>query len=515
VPALRPHHPSHPRLRACRSVLLLLGSLLFATACTNPKLLDAQAAYRAGNAPAARDLIDRVADKSANGNDRLLAHLNQGAIALATGDPAAARDAFANAQEDARFYDQQPDASLSAEFAATFANLNALPYRGRPHDLIMLDTYQALLDLERGDTPAARVELRQALNRQRDAAATFAQQIEQEQAALAATRDRADRKPDARTGRVNLDRSLDNPRLDQRLATLTPPDDLLTPYSDFVNPFTETLRGIVALHAPADSADHEAARFALDRAIRLVPNHPHLQAALNHATALAQQGAPAPPLTHAFFFAGTAPFFTPFRIDLPLFFFNDRVDYVGVNFPAFTPSPRTPGPLSLQNEWEQSGRSFAASATALTLADFDRIIAADYHARLPGIVTRTLLNAAAKAAAAYAINEATRGDELANTIARILTTAYQAIANQADLRTWAALPQRIDYANLPTPAQGKITLDTPRHAPLTVNVEPDRANIVLVFSPHPSGDVAVYSFPIAPAQSPADLSVNPPTDALP
>ncbi|MEM9295835.1 MAG: hypothetical protein AAGA57_08535, partial [Planctomycetota bacterium] len=312
------------------STFLLACALALAglAGCTNPKLLDANRAFRAGDVPAARTLIDRVAQQSANGNDRLLAHLEQGAIALAAGDPSAADRAFAKADADARYFDRQPDISLSAELAATAINLNALPYRGRPHDLIMLDTYQALIALERGDTAAARVELRQALERQQQAARTFAEQITKQQAAL----DEANAKAPA-DRRLDIDRTLDDPAIANRLAELNQRVANLTPYADFVNPFTETLRGIVFLHAPADSADHENARFALDRALGLVPSQTFLAEDLADAAALNQQGTPPPPTTHAFLFAGTAPYFTSFRIDLPLFIFNDRVDYVGVNFP--------------------------------------------------------------------------------------------------------------------------------------------------------------------------------------
>ncbi|MEM1208854.1 MAG: hypothetical protein AAGI54_06250 [Planctomycetota bacterium] len=487
IPRRRPAPPAVASLSL--ALPLACFALIAFAGCTNPKLLDANRAFRAGDVPAARTLIDRVAQQSANGNDRLLAHLEQGAIALAAGDPAAADRAFAKADADARYFDRRPDISLSAELAATAINLNALPYRGRPHDLIMLDTYQALIALERGNTAAARVELRQALERQQQAARNFAEQINKQQAAL----DQANAKAPA-DRRLDIDRTLDDPAVAGRLARLNQSVANLTPYTDFVNPFTETLRGIVFLHAPADSADHENARFALDRALGLVPGQTYLAEDLADAAALAQQGTPPPPSTHAFLFAGTAPFFTSFRIDLPLFIFNDRVDYVGVNFPSFnTGPPATPRLTALP---EHAGRP----ATTLGLVDFDRVIGADYDARLPGIILRTLLNAAAKAGAAYALNEATRGDDVTNVLVRIATSAYQAVANQADLRTFAALPRRIDYARLPTPDAGRITLQTPDHAPLTVNVEPGRANIVLVFSPHPGGDVAVYSFPIEPTR---------------
>jgi hypothetical protein len=71
------------------------------------------------------------------------------------------------------------------------------------------------------------------------------------------------------------------------------------------------------------------------------------------------------------------------------------------------------------------------------LVDVEAMSVRDLRDRYPGIVARQLVRAAGKAAAAHAATE-----EL-GVGGFLLTTAFNAVTEQADLRTWYSLPRSI------------------------------------------------------------------------
>jgi hypothetical protein len=91
----------------------------------------------------------------------------------------------------------------------------------------------------------------------------------------------------------------------------------------------------------------------------------------------------------------------------------------------------------------------------------DKVVTQEFKNELPLIITRALISAGAKAAAAYGLNQATRGDQTTNDIVRVVTTVYQFATNEADLRTWKTLPKFICLARFPTPADRQISLSVP------------------------------------------------------
>ena len=121
------------------------------------------------------------------------------------------------------------------------------------------------------------------------------------------------------------------------------------------------------------------------------------------------------------------------------------------------------------------------SCRTTVIANMDHVIAREFKNELPLVITKTLIATATKAATAYAINEATRGNQWGNIIARIGTTAYQVWQNQADLRTWRTLPKQFQIARFPTPPDRQLQLAVPGGAPPTpVQLCDGTINIVYV-----------------------------------
>jgi hypothetical protein len=116
------------------------------------------------------------------------------------------------------------------------------------------------------------------------------------------------------------------------------------------------------------------------------------------------------------------------------------------------------------------------------VADMDRVIAREFKNELPIVITRTLVSAGTKALIAYGLKEATKDQGLASIATRVSTTAYQVLANQADLRTWATLPKQFQYARIPNPADGRLVISASGHAPILYTVDPAAVNVIWVRS---------------------------------
>jgi hypothetical protein len=126
----------------------------------------------------------------------------------------------------------------------------------------------------------------------------------------------------------------------------------------------------------------------------------------------------------------------------------------------------------------------------------DSIIGLDFKNELPQVITRTLIAAASKATAGYAINHASyEADDALGWVARLLTAGYQAAVNIADLRTWTTLPKEFQYCRVPTPADRKIELTVPPASQrIVVNLLPGTVNVVYVKSVGPTSPTLVSQF---------------------
>lgn len=458
--------------------------LLTGLGCAQANLTKAQTAYRNGNLPGAQKSVDQYVKEQGKGAHRVIAYLEQGSIRRDAGDLQGSLEAFGVADDQINKIDRAPDVSLSRETLAAFSNLNALPYRGTYADRIMLYTLRALNYLELGDAERARVELRRAYERQREAVDLNAKKLE-------AARDAA--KESTGSGGYDAQRAEQDSRFQSGLDSSYADLNQYRGYGDYANPFAEWLQGIYYLGEAADGSDVERGRKSLSRAAGMVPGSGFLELDRQMAERIAA-GQPTPRTTWVVFATGTAPLRGEVRIDIPLFIFGGGVDYVGANFPRLVNNPNYLRTLSVR---PVGGNENAEVQTEL-LADMDSIIAEEFKNDLPVIITKTLIAAGTKAAAAYALREAfDNHDDGLTAIVRIATTVYQYAANQADLRTWGSLPKQYQVARLPTPDSGKVTVFAPGSAPgsaagysggpvgqaatpITVELLPGEFNVVMV-----------------------------------
>ena len=472
---------SRAALRARRLILALTWGIACA-GCTSPTLRQGQEAFRHGNLEGAEELLGRFAKQSRDDENAVIAHLELGSVRRARGRPEASNEAFSTAEAEIERLDRKADLRISKAVEATLTNLSAVPYRGREVERIMMSAYRALNYLELGAPRQARVELRKAHHWQERAVERNAAEIE---AARAAVEKRAEER--AAHGQVayDVERARSDPRFRRELSQAYAHLDRFEPYGSYVNPFAEWLQGLHYMAQPAEPADLERARKALERTRGMVGENRYVEADLALAEAR-KDGAPFPDVTYVVFATGNAPKLAETRIDIPLFVAGSPVDYVGAAFPRLVEDESYARYVRVEG-----GGVVRETAT---VADMDSLLSRELKDELPAIVAKTLFAAGTKAAIAYALNRATEDDDLLNIIVRVATTAYQYGVNRADLRIWASLPKQIQYARIPTPADGRIRLSAPGGSTATVSVTPHAANGVWVRSYEPGGALHVRRF---------------------
>ena len=133
------------------------------------------------------------------------------------------------------------------------------------------------------------------------------------------------------------------------------------------------------------------------------------------------------------------------------------------------------------------------------VADMDGILAQEYTMRLPGMITRIVLNTAVKEVGSYfAVKAASQADPIAGLITFIGVSAYKALVNTADTRTWEILPKEFQIAQIEMPADRKVTVTPEGMSPVAVNI-PQEASSAVIFVNVPdnvAGAATCRVFPI-------------------
>lgn len=425
-----------------------------------------------GDLTTAEKEATRLADKADGGRDEIIWRLEQATILRTAGKYQESNTAFDQAQQRIDRYAEEAKLKVGAEAGALFSNQANTPYRGRGYDGIMLNTYRALNFLAMLDPDKARVEIIRAYQRQQDAVEDNRRRIEKTEEALQKDKERK------RIEQARNDKALKN-TLNTNYANL----NTLEAYSDYVNPFTVYLDGLIFLASATDASDFERARKSFERTAGFAKNNPYVQADL----ALLESGSRTTAqsnITYVIFENGRAPVRNQVRIDIPLFF--TRLSYLGAAFPT----------LELQYG-QLSSLTVTANGTNLStapLASMDSVVGQDFRDELPSIITRTIAATVAKGAASYAANELAnqQGGELAGLFSQIGTAVYQLAVNIADLRTWTTLPKEFQICRLPTPSDRRLELrgvGSGQHA--IVTLDEGRINLVYVRSVSSSGPMFV------------------------
>ncbi len=401
--------------------------------------------------------------QQADSRDKVAVLMEAGRSCQLSGDLALSIAHYDAADELLRPYLQaKPEALVSEVVSATLVNQTMSTYRGTPGERIMLSTMQALNRLAAGDLANARIDLNRAHDWQQAAVARYQDEITKQQAAMT-----------AESATRNTDVShIEHPKL----ASIAESVEDRRGYADFANPFSTYLRGVFLMATSTEAGDLANARTDLRNCVAMVPAAAPVVAADLARLDAARRG-DAVPTTWVFLLSGLAPHYEELRLDIPIPY--GQMPYVSAAFPVFKPGlAGVDGFKVLAGDTDVNG---------VMLCDMNEIAGHEYRLRLPGVIVQEVATSAVKAAATWGASRAARSGGDAATAAGIVMLVgliYQASSTAADLRCWHTMPQRIDVASMPTPADGKIRLLSAAGQELAdVEVDALRNNIVAVNLP--------------------------------
>ena len=366
-------------------------------------------------------------EKRTNGNAGVLFAMELGRVAQLEGDHEASRRAFAAAIAGTAAQDDKAAISASgaaAQGGAVLVNDKVIPYRAPSHERILVHHYQALNHLALNDVEGAGVEIRRANREQEDARARRDAEIEKSKSAEANVPPGEERDPNLLPVYAGLD----------ELAGAVK--------HSFQNAATFYLSAVVweMLGEPND------AYIDCKKALEIYPENPYLQRDVlrlgrrlgmredvaDFERRFPEAAREAAPETNAarlvvFYEEGLAPKKSEMSVSYPLF----SAESVGVvALPVYAEAPPPAAPACVR-----AGRRNVG--TTAPICDVSALAARALAEQMPGILTRQLARAVAKAAAAKVAKDQGNG------WAELAVTLYNVVSEQADLRSWLTLPAHI------------------------------------------------------------------------
>lgn len=425
-------------MRPAAHVLLLALTLLGCACGYDRTMSGVVAAYDAGQyhqaASAMQPLLQEYGDAPING---VVFNLEGGSVLRAADDLSGSVKCLDAAYAAVRPYlDQQAETKITEEAAAVVTNQTVRTYRGTTPDRILLNTFQALNYLQRGEPDKANVELNRALLWQQDAVERNADRIRKEQDAFTKAGESkgydASKTMKDESFRSSMEQAY-GPVWDKRGS------------ANYEITFTTYLRGLVLMgRGDASSLDQARQCFKLVAGMLGEPaNATVLQdvAMADDAT----RGVRPPKMVWVLLETGRAPSRKEFRLDIPLFM--QQVPYVGAAFPLLEYHGDQVSTFSVEGG--------ERPATASLLCDVDAVVKQDFDDRLPLVITATLVSSASKAVATYFAQRAA-GDN--GWVVALGGALYQVAMNSADLRSWVTLPKQWLVARVPRPPSGVLHL---------------------------------------------------------
>lgn len=331
-------------------------------------------------------------------------------------------------------------------------NKNIVPYTGQIYDGVMVNTYKALNFISTAQYDLARVEFNRALDRQRRAKESFNKEIQKQKDAI-----------DRDANSENVQRSLDNPELKQRLEDTYPSLYNFSVYPDFVNPFATYMAGLFFLI----EGDYAKSIDLLKESVGMVPENTAILQDMDVVNRVLSGGKAIEPTVWVIFENGLGPIKEEFRIDLPLFIATNDVRYVGIALPK----------LVLRQAAMPYLEAGANSMTlrTQTVADMDRVIQTEFEKDYKGILTEAIISTTAKAVAQYQLEQ-----KNSDPWAAIAMAVYNFATTAADVRIWTALPKDIQTARMPMPENGIVSVFGPSLAPIEVQLSDCKYAIIYV-----------------------------------
>ncbi|MCJ8331724.1 MAG: hypothetical protein HRT89_04650 [Lentisphaeria bacterium] len=410
---------------------LVLGAIYFSFFCfflTSCSSYNAQTKkfydyYKVGRTEDAAIEVTILAEKS-DEKDKLLYRLEEGTIKLAASQFEESLIAFNLAEEIIQ--EKDDSAKLTArkiadEIQAVAVNATVLTYHGTAYDKIMLNSYKSLAYLRNGNITAAKIELRRAYSRQKEAVEKYAKDIEKS-------------KKDGSDKHIDIESDKYKEKLSAQYANL----EDYSAYAVYVNPFTVYLDGLLNLASYEDASDLERAKKNFERVGSMLGS----PASLKTEIALVEKfykNEKTEPLVFIIVEHGLAPHLVESKMDL----------FIPVN--AQLEGVLLSGALPTMEFNISPYASLSANGQKIKLlSNMDAVIATEFKKHLPIRLTRMLISMAVKAIAQHNADKRGKGALYLGSI------LYTALTNRADLRIWRTLPKEFLFATMPIPKDGKI-----------------------------------------------------------
>jgi len=404
--------------------------------------------YSNGNYPAAIAEVDEMANQREGTGDELMWRLEAGSVNFAGDKYPESIKAFEQAENLINNFENRAEISardVGNEAGAAATNPNVIPYKSNYSEKILLNAYKALAYMGKEDFPGARVELRRAYNRQKEAEERFQDQIDaaEKEASGKGFNPQHLLSASPEMGQVNRD-------LDQQANRA---------YGSYVNPFVTYLSAIGYL---LDN-NYDEALVDFRNLYKMDPKNPLVQRDL--ATCAGQSGGRTPdnfsakpfnyPLNDNICFVifanGLAPARKEIKIHVPL---PPPVGYTGIAFPVLEYYPHPAVRLNICTPAD--GKNYYT----VPVANMDYIFSKEYRSELPIIITRIVVSVLAKETANLAAQYAVKDQEAPIRILVLIAgSLYKYALNRADLRSWQALPGEYQICHFPIPKDRTIVVN--------------------------------------------------------
>ncbi|MDT8300509.1 MAG: hypothetical protein RQ760_03430 [Sedimentisphaerales bacterium] len=387
--------------------------------------------------------------KNPKGEDLLWA-LQLGTVQMIQQDYTKSNESFDKAEEMLKYFDEQ--STLGDGIGSTLTNDNIIPYRGEEYDGIMVNVYKALNFMAERNFELARVEFNRALDRQRRAKEKFNAEINKLKTEL-------EKEEQSEFTKSNVE----NPETAELLAQKYPNLRNFEAYPDFVNPFATYLAGVFfnLVSDPAKAVD------LLKESYGMVGDNGYIAEDLRVTENILDGKGRLEDTIWLIFENGLGPAKKELRMDIPLFIATDNVKYVGIALPELYFRSKAHQYLVA----EVDGNDYETRL----VSDMDRVIQTEFSKDYPGILTRAIISATAKAIAQYAVE---KQDSSKSALASILVAAYSYATTAADVRIWTSLPKEFQVARFPKPKDGKLKVKRPGSDSVEINI-PDCNNAIV------------------------------------
>lgn len=319
--------------------------------------------------------------------------------------------------------------NTSETAGAVLVNDAILDYEPTQYDMVYANHYKAMSFWHKGDTSIARVEFNRAEERQRRAAETFANIIN-EQKSLASTEE---------AQQVNYGKMMSDIDSKMQSSGINMTGSEWAPYEGYINPAVTYASSLFFMLEGRSKSDYDKAVDGFKRVYGISQNA-SVKTDLQMAQAFASGHSdnemnPTVWIIHE---DGLAPQKSEFRVDLPVFLLTGQPQIASYAIPKM-----------------DSGKSAIKSVNVnnyktTEIADVSKVIKSEFKEELPAIKARAAASSISKVIMQAAAAEAAKNDDTgAGALLQLGTMLYSLGSTSADIRTNVLLPNTVNAVRMP------------------------------------------------------------------